>query len=286
MERKAPTCLDDILNGGAFDSLGLLADVQPAKPKAAPVQSKVRSAFQEIVDFRAKNDRAPDLKASNLSEKMLAARLMSYRNNPVNAAQVKDLDCYGLLEVEKVKVTETTNATSSVGSLEDIVNSYNPLLDDVDRSILKSQEVSEQSAEDRVWPDEIASRKPCEDFYNFEKLFQDTQRDIINRKIEVTRFKSEKQVEVGDFFILSGLICFVDSVIEDTKETSARENPRLRVIFEHGIETNIIKRSLARALYKDPNGRRIVPDAESVTRKLQGLSHKDKATGCISILAM
>lgn len=285
MERKAPTCLDDILNGGAFDSLGLLANVQPAKPKTAPVQSKVRSAFQEIVDFRTKNGRAPELKASNLSEKMLAARLMSYRNNPVNAAQVKDLDCYGLLNVEKVKVTETTDATSSVGSLDDILNSSNPLLDDVDPSILKIQHVSKQSAEDRVWPDEIASRKPCEDFYNFEKLFQDAQRDIFNRKIEVTRFKSEKQVEVGDFFILSGLICFVDSIIEDTKETSARENPRLRVIFENGIETNILKRSLARALYKDPNGRRIVPDAEAVTRKLQGLSHKDKATGCIYILA-
>ena len=28
-----------------------------------------------------------------------------------------------------------------------------------------------------------------------------------------------------------------------------------------------------------------MPDAEAVTRKLQGLSHKDKATGCIYILA-
>ena len=181
MESKVPTCLDDILNGGAFDSLGLLADVQPAKPKTAPVQSKVRSAFQEIVDFRTKNGRAPDLKSTNLSEKMLAARLMAYRNNPGNAAQVKDLDSYDLLNIEKEKVAETRNTASSVSSLDDILNSSNPLLDDVDPSILKIQHVSKQSAEDRVWPDEIASRKPCKDFYNFEKLFQDTQRDIINR---------------------------------------------------------------------------------------------------------
>ena len=285
MKYKTPTCLDDILNGGIFDSLGLLADVQPARPKNMQAQSKLRSAFQEIVDFRAKNGHVPDLMASNPFEKILAARLMSYKKNAVNAAQVKDLDCFDLLKIEEMKTSDTRATTASVKSLDDILKSDNPLLDDVDSSILKIQHISKQSVEDRVWPDEIASRKPCEDFYNFEKLFQNTQQDILNHKIEVTQFKSEKQVEVGDFFILSGLICFVDSVIEDTKETSARENPRLRVIFENGIETNILKRSLARALYKDPNGRRIIPDAETITRKLQGLSHKDKATGCIYILA-
>lgn len=111
------------------------------------------------------------------------------------------------------------------------------------------------------------------------------QRDIANRKVEVIRFRNETQLEVGHFFILSGLICFVDSVLDDRLSESERNNPRLRVIFENGIETNILKFSLSRALYKDPHGRRILPNAQSVENQFNGITHRDKATGCIYILA-
>lgn len=137
----------------------------------------------------------------------------------------------------------------------------------------------------RNLPAEIASRKPCEDFFKFEKLFQDTQRDILNRKTKTARFKNETQIEIGEFFILNGLLCIVDSIIEESGTQYVRDNPRLRVVFENGIETNILKRSLSRALYKDPNGRRVLLSKEAFYEKAQGITHKDKATGCIYVLA-
>lgn len=42
-----------------------------------------------------------------------------------------------------------------------------------------------------------------------------------------------------------------------TKLRSGKKNARLRVIFDNGTEGNNLLRSLARELYKDPNGRRV-----------------------------
>ena len=99
-------------------------------------------------------------------------------------------------------------------------------------------------------------------------------------KLETARFKNETQIAVGDFFILRGLLCLVDKVLDEgTTAIRNKENPRLRVIFENGIETNILKLSLARALYKDPHGQRIIADAETVANNMVGIPHHDKATG-------
>ena len=51
------------------------------------------------------------------------------------------------------------------------------------------------------------------------------------------------------------------------------------------METDILKLSLAKALYNDENGRRVLPDPEKFAERFSGITHKDKATGCIYILA-
>ena len=283
-QSKFPNSLDDLLSGN-FDTFGLLSDVKPAKPKVDNLPPTVLN-FLEIVEFYQANDRLPSIDATDINEKRLAARLTAYKTRLRKS--VEAYDDLGILDMVEGQepVRENKIATATPGSLDDIMAcDPNGLLKDVDVSILKIENVRSQSSDDRNWPDEIATRKPCEDFYNYEKLFHDMQRDIANRKVEVIRFRNETQLEVGHFFILSGLICFVDSVLDDRLSESERNNPRLRVIFENGIETNILKFSLSRALYKDPHGRRILPNAQSVENQFNGITHRDKATGCIYILA-
>lgn len=283
-QSKFPNSLDDLLSGN-FDTFGLLSDVKPAKPKVDNLPPTVLN-FLEIVEFYRANDRLPSIDATDINEKRLAARLTAYKTRLRKS--VEAYDDLGILDMVEGQepVRESKIATATPGSLDDIMAcDPNGLLKDVDVSILKIENVRFQSSDDRNWPDEIATRKPCEDFYNYEKLFHDMQRDIANRKVEVIRFRNETQLEVGHFFILSGLICFVDSVLDDRLSESERNNPRLRVIFENGIETNILKFSLSRALYKDPHGRRILPNAQSVENQFNGITHRDKATGCIYILA-
>lgn len=283
---KTPVSFMDLL-AGDNDPLGLLAKVEPAKEKKVQARTPAEANFLEIAGFYEAVGRLPELNAKDIKEKMLAARLQAYRSRAPLKAQVRHLDVHGLLEPVKTSVAPDGGSKDSFSSLEEIFKTdQSGLLNGIDSSILKIEHVTEQSAEGRHWPDEIASRKQCEDFFKFEKLFADTQRDIVNRKLETARFKNETQIAVGDFFILCGLLCLVDKIIDEgTTQARNKENPRLRVIFENGIETNILKLSLARALYKDPHGRRVIADADTVTNTMTGITHHDKATGCIYILA-
>ena len=283
---KTPVSFMDLI-AGDNDPLGLLANVEPAKEKKIQARTPAEANFLEISGFYEAVGRLPELNAKDIKEKMLAARLQAYRSRAPLKAQVKHLDVHGLLEPGKTSAAPVGGNKPSFSSLDEIFKAdQSGLLNDIDSSILKIEHVTEQSAEGRHWPDEIASRKQCEDFFKFEKLFADTQRDIVNRKLETARFKNETQIAVGDFFILSGLLCLVDKVLDEgTTLARNKENPRLRVIFENGIETNILKLSLARALYKDPHGRRVIADADTVINTMTGITHHDKATGCIYILA-
>ena len=289
MEKSQPSPGFDAFLGGLLsgenDPQGIFAGVQPAARKpAVPKESALRRQFAEIVAFYEKNGRSPALDSGDIFEGMLGARLKTYQGNAAYAAAVADLDTHGLLSASGgSKAASATPAACT--DFESVLEAAAGLLPDQDPSIFKIEHVTEQGADKRAWPEEIASRKPCEDFENFERLFQDAQRDIVNRKVQTARFRNETQIEVGDFFILSGLLCIVDSVLEADRERAGKDNPRLRVVFENGIETNILKLSFARALYRDPNGRRVIPDAETVEARMQGLTHKDRATGCIYILA-
>jgi hypothetical protein len=291
-EEKWQQTLNEILFGKNGDPMGLLSDVQPAA-QTAKATSPVEQNFQEINDFYEEHLREPDIQSTEILEHRLAARLQSYKSRPALANAVRRLDVYGLLK-EKTGEACTQNSEQSTvpHSLDDILsNDETGLLGQVDPSIYKIEHVRNQAPDQRNWPEEIASRKPCEDFYKFEKLFRDVERGIANRQVQTARFQSERQVNPGDIFILSGLLCYVDGVLkksEGAKRRSVsrvRENPRLRVIFENGVETNILKRSLARALYKDPHGRRIIPSADSVVDGFRGITSKDHLTGCIYVLA-
>ena len=276
--------LDDLVSGKS-DPLGLVADVKPAQKKPAdPKASALRQKFSEIVAFYEKNGRIPAFDSEDVFEGMLGSRLKTYQGSPAYAVAVADLDTHGLLSMGGGRKA-TPDSPAVCTDFESVLGDAARFMDDQDPSIFKIEHVTEQGAEKRAWPEEIASRKKCEDFENFERLFKDAQRDIVNRKVQTGRFKNETQIEVGDFFILSGLLCIVDGILEADRERSGKDNPRLRVVFENGIETNILKLSFARALYRDPNGRRVIPSAETVEERLQGLTHKDRATGCIYILA-
>jgi hypothetical protein len=82
-----------------------------------------------------------------------------------------------------------------------------------------------------------------------------------NLKIEngdraVVKFQNEQDVNQGAFFIYGGIKCYV-AEIGKREIKNNRNNARLRLIFENGLESNMFQRSLTAELYKD--GRRILP---------------------------
>lgn len=62
-------------------------------------------------------------------------------------------------------------------------------------------------------------------------------------------FGKDASIEANTFFIVSGQLVYVAEVGES--------DARLRVIYANGTESNLLRRSLQRALYKDEAGRRL-----------------------------
>ena len=274
----------DILN--EEDELGLFDGITPKK-KATQKEDSAITTFLTLIDFYEKNHREPD--QSNPDEKTLYWQLVGYRIRPELRAKVMHLGAVGLLKPSPSPVTtpeaeKEPSTESNVKSLSDIFEDDDlDLLDDIDTSIYTVQHVTQKK--DKELPDEIASRKPCEDFFRYEKFFQDIHKVLPTKMVMKERIVQESDAKVGQVFILNGLLCLVDSILKEDTGESKRDNPRLRVIFENGTEIDLLKRSLTRALYKDKHGRRVNFDPNLFANGSISISHKDKPTGYVYILS-
>ena len=75
------------------------------------------------------------------------------------------------------------------------------------------------------------------------------------------RFGRDASIASGNYFIVGGQLAYVAEVGETIKATNGESDARLRVIYANGTESNLLRRSLQRALYKDETGRRLTdPD--------------------------
>jgi hypothetical protein len=257
--------------------------------------------FEEINAFVDQNGRLPDA-SGNLSEKSLARRIAAFSANSERIEALRPYDRHNLLPASQddfklagdgsgadtvsdifgaqSHASKTFSQAEEVSSLEDIFNSDEfAELDNSDDDLFRPINVSFIS--DRESPDEIAQRKICNDFYKFEKLFKDLHSDLKSGKAKAIRFQKASQVREGDAFILEGVLCLIDEIGEHREDKQGRYNPRLRVIFENGAESNHLLRSLAKRLYIDGTGRRIIRNADSVVDACNNISHRDKRSGQI-----
>ncbi|WP_445012029.1 GIY-YIG nuclease family protein [Vreelandella stevensii] len=301
--------LDDIFSES--DELGLL-NVSAISPSVPSADQRLVATLKAVESFVTQNEREPDQAAEDLSEATLAVHLAALRRDPEHVRALAGFDSLGLLggatadkgevaqldteasryvEDEVVEAEVAKHATAgqslspdSVTSLDDIWNSDALGLlgngDEGVESIFDMTHIPERNERDS--PDEIAQRTHCSDFYRFSGLFDQVRDELTEGDAEAIRFQRESQIEKGDFFVVNGMMCLVDEVGANEGE-NGRYNPRLRVIFDNGTESNLLLRSLARALYKDATGRRILRP-NSTFDSMQGITHHDKRTGVIYIL--
>jgi len=299
--KKASTrpSLDDIFAGP--DEFGLLNVEAKKSSSGAPLEV---SRFEEICAFVDQQRRAPQAEGRDLQEKRLARRLKSYTEKEDLLSALKPYDRHNLLpEPVLVSNQEETahdegmpsraptepsrpasktdvNQAENVTSLDDIFASEAfSEFDQGEDSLFDPVHVSfEKSREE---PDEIAQRRVCQDFYAFEPIFRDLHEKLKTGDVKAARFQQASQVQPGDAFILEGVMCLVDEVGEYREDNQGRYDPRLRIIFENGTESNHLLQSLAKRLYQEPTGRRIIRDAESVVDAFNNVNHKDKRAGQI-----
>ena len=296
--------IEDILFD-AEHNLGIKPAKESKKKQGLP-SDVVSETFEDINKFYETKHRLPREDSSDSEEKRLALRFRGFCERSELAQRVKNLDRYHLLEryldcfdfapkIEHKEVTEGLNEKKvAFDSLEELLadSSVNDLLGEGDSEIFEMKHVGRYQK-----PAEIGQRKPCEDFFRFEALFAQKHRDLASGASKAIKYQNGDQIKVGDFYILKGSLCYVAEELEEyntrrgIKDLGIRYDSRARIIFENGMESNMLKRSLAKELYVDPTGRQVSATAEEATAQLVRAkknvaeSDKDIRTGWIYILA-
>ena len=233
-----------------------LADfAQPEKVGSrSPREERVITGFEEIQRFVEKTGRAPQHgELRDIFERLYAVRLDRLRELDDCRALLAPLDQQMLLS----GFAEPPAATYSLSD-DELLAELNDAEETSDITTLRHVRTS---AEKRA-AEEIANREPCGDFETFKPLFEQVQREL-HEGIRTTRAFvknagfQKADIKRGEFFILGGQTAYVAEIGEPFKAPNGETDARLRVIYSSGTESDLLLRSLQRALYKDETGRRI-----------------------------
>lgn len=95
--------------------------------------------------------------------------------------------------------------------------------------------------------------------------------------------ETSAKIEAGRFYILSGQKAYVAGVGEQFKQDYCDWDARVRVVFDNGTQSNLLMRSLHRAMSKDKPSRTI-SDPLAGPLFTDATADGDKASGIIYIL--
>lgn len=250
---------------------------------AAPEKKGGRSArderiiagFEEIQRFVERHGHAPRHgEGLDIFERLYAVRLDRLRLLEECRSLLAPLDHQGLLAgaeavsaapAEEMDDDELMAELEGVGGADDITAL---------RHVRPRAEI--RAAE------EIASRAPCPDFDQYKPLFAAVRNDLKTGERETRRFGQNGEIKQGEFFVLGGQIAYAAGLGEVLEEYD-RTNRRVRLIFDNGTQSDMLLRSLQRALYKDEAGRRIT-DPSAGPLFSDEADDDDSASGRIYVL--
>lgn len=223
---------------------------QPVKKKAmTPREERIIAGFEDIQKFVEQHGRAPQpFENRDIFERLYATRLQRMRELEECRELLAPLDHQGLLSA-------TEELSTNLEELDD-----DALLAELS-GITENSELTElrhvRSSAERRLVGEIAEREKCADFDLFKPLFDKVKRELDSDIRRTLPFAKDTTIEVGQFFIVSGVMVYVAEKGEEFMGPQGHPDARLRAIYANGTESNLLMRSLIRALYKDNASRRI-----------------------------
>jgi len=227
-------------------------DLAPKKARArTPREERIIAGFEDIVKFRDEHGLAPQQgEGRDIFERLYAVRLDRLRALPESHELLSGMDLHGLLKGGDLTALAPVDDLDDSALLAELGIDEGPA-DDI------TQLRNVRSNTERKAAEEIANAERCDDFENFKPLFDRIEADLASGARVTRRFGRDAGIDLGDFFVLRGQLAYVADVGELSKAPNGQNDARLRVIYSNGTESNLLRWSLQRALYKDDSGRRV-----------------------------
>ena len=258
-------------------------EVETKKPaKYTPRQERIIAGFEEIQKFVEKNGRLPEHgEDKDIFERLYAVRLDQIRNLDECREILKEMDHQNLLDAHRPADAK------SPGDLDDEELLTQLGIDDNDENSITQLRYVKTRAEKKA-AEEIANRKVCEDFEQFKPQFESIKKDIDYGLRSTVRFRKDSgftktTLKKKQFLIIGGQLAYIAQIGDTLNAPNGEEDARLRVIYSNGTESNILLRSLIRAMYKDETSRFITERDEGPLFSGEG-SSDDQESGTIYVL--
>ncbi|MBE9094030.1 GIY-YIG nuclease family protein [Tychonema sp. LEGE 07203] len=256
--------------------LGVELAPDPSGQRSAK-EERIVAGFEEIERFVEEHGRLPQHgEDGDIFERLYAVRLDRLRESEECRAVLEPLDSRGLLDAEidagSIAKDDLTNEAllASLGVDASSENDVTQLTHVRSRQEIKAAE-------------EIAQRTPCQDFDEFKPIFDKVQRQLQSGERQTIKYQDYAAVKEGDLFILDGQKVIVAEMGESFVSDYGRQDCRLRVVYDNATESDLLLRSLQRALNKDKASRRITtPDFGPLFSNIEAAD--DLPTGYIYVL--
>ena len=240
-------------------------------------EERIIAGFEEVQRFVEEHGQLPQHgEERDIFERLYAVRLDRMRTLEECRTLLAPLDHQGLLsgmtvpsgaDVDEIDEDELAD---ELAEIEDELGGITEL-----RHVRPS--IEKRAAE------EVASRQRCADFERFKPLFEKVQDELDAGVRETRPFELKAEIEPGRFFVVGGQKAYVAEKADEFTNAQGRRDARLRVIFDNGTESNMLMRSLQRALNDDEAGRRIT-DPVAGPLFTDHASDGDTASGTIYVL--
>ncbi|MBI78214.1 MAG: hypothetical protein CMM53_10625 [Rhodospirillaceae bacterium] len=267
----------------------LLADlgieVEPEQQAArSPREERIIAGFEEIQRFVEENGRSPTHgDDKDIFERLYAVRLERLCRLDESDTLLKLLDHQGFLAGE-ITASETDEAEEldDAALLAELGIDAAPAEDDIENLRHVKTRAEVRAAE------EVGKRKPCEDFEIYKPLFAGVVKDIKSGNRRTIAFRknagfTKTDIKEKQFIILEGQTCFIAEIGEPLTAPNGEYDARLRVIYDNGTESDILLRTLIRAMYRD-DACRLISDPETGPLFGSDAAADDQASGIIYVL--
>jgi len=268
------------------EDLALLAelvdDVAPDQVgQLSAKEERIIAGFEEIERFVETQGRLPQHGSDrDIFERLYAVRLDRLRESPECREVLKSLDKQGLLDPnsQDSNISQSLDIAdiSDAELLAAFVVESDPAQDITQLNYVRSRQEIKAA-------EEIAQRNSCQDFDQFKPIFDQVQHQLKTGERQTIKYQDNATINLGDMFILDGQKVIVAEMGESFISDYGLPNCRLRVVYDNGTESDLLLRSLQRALNKDKISRRITtPDLGPLF--LSSEAADDLPTGYIYVL--
>jgi hypothetical protein len=211
----------DLDDDELLDALGV--DATPLKASShTPREERIIAGFEDILRFHQMHGRAPQHDESgDIFERLYAVRLDQLRKLPEAQALLTALDTPGLLAGATVARVDV-DALDEDALLAELGVNTGPT-DDNDITVLRHV----RSTVEKRAAEEVADRTPCENFEQFQPLFEQVERELKSGVRKALPFARDASVFNGNYFIVGGQLAYVAKVGDTIRAPNGESDARL-----------------------------------------------------------